>query len=217
MKLHTLVGVALFACATLVQAEQVEAPAIHIGDSWTFDKIDGWKKSKDFTRVTTVTALDDKEIRTESKTSGEDGTLVIVRTRELNEILRDTGSLKNTQTPYMPTFSFPLEVGKTWSKEFTTARSNAPNDKSTSTLTGNVVGREQVTVPAGIFDAFKIEVKGRYNRSTGHGSWSGELFHTIWYVPEVRYFVKWIYRDTGQNGRTFNHEIYELTSYKLNP
>jgi hypothetical protein len=83
---------------------------------------------------------------------------------------------------------------------------------ATIPMTVRVVGREQVTVPAGTFDAIKVVAEGRgetfINRIPMHS------VVTIWYAPEARRFVKF---DARTYERTLPQELatFELVEYKL--
>jgi hypothetical protein len=93
---------------------------------------------------------------------------------------------------------WPLEVGKEWSNSYTMER---PGEKSSESFENRVVvtKQEPVKVPAGTFDAFKIEI---YNARTG------ALLNEYWYAPEVKWFVK---------SRVYNREGVreeELQSFK---
>jgi len=75
-----------------------------------------------------------------------------------------------------------------------------------------IVGREQVTVPAGTFDAIKVVAEGRgytfINRFPIHS------IVTIWYAPAVKRFVKF---DARTYERNVPQELatFELVDYKL--
>jgi hypothetical protein len=83
---------------------------------------------------------------------------------------------------------------------------------ATIPMTVRVAGREQVTVPAGTFDAIKVVAEGRgetfINRIPMHS------IITIWYAPEARRFVKF---DARTYERTLPQELstFELVDYKL--
>ena len=81
--------------------------------------------------------------------------------------------------PFQP-LTWPLKVGKKWKNVFTMER---PQEESSTDFELEVVVAklEEVTVPAGKFKAFKIEV---YN------SRSGKLGSEYWYSPKVKWFVK---------------------------
>ena len=74
-----------------------------------------------------------------------------------------------------------------------------------------VVGKETVRVPAGSFEAWKLE-------ATSVNVWGGTTFHikfTYWYAPEMARTVKMVtdvQSQVGANGRT--QDIYELASFE---
>jgi hypothetical protein len=74
---------------------------------------------------------------------------------------------------------YPAElfVGKRWKTEFRQERSNGL--RYTFRYTLRVVGREKITVPAGTFDAYRIEAEG-FNMQLG-----ASLKRKIWVVPGI--------------------------------
>ena len=86
--------------------------------------------------------------------------------------------------------SFPLEVGKQWSF----VNDYVFNDPIFGTLQGRsknsvaVLGYEKVRVPAGEFDAFKLELKGTWVSPNNPAGGEGDF--TYWYAPAVRAVVK---------------------------
>jgi hypothetical protein len=109
------------------------------------------------------------------------------------------GRITVKRTAPFQTLSWPLEVGKEWSNSYFVERLG---EKSSESFEHRVVVTklEQVKVPAGTFDAFKIEI---YNARTG------TLLNDYWYAPEVKWFVK---------SRVYNREGVreeELQSFKV--
>lgn len=100
--------------------------------------------------------------------------------------------------PYQP-LSWPLEVGKEWNNSFTLERLV---EKSSQRFDNRVVVSkvESVQVPAGIYEALKIEVYGAY---------TGNLLNEYWYSPQVKWFV----RSRAYNQDGVREE--ELLSYKI--
>jgi len=188
-----------------------------VGDAWTYDRIDGKTKSKEFTTVISVTSADDKEIRTESKRTDNGTTLTTVRNKDLNRLVTDTPPGKTLSDPYHPEYAFPLTVGKTWEQKVVTTRSNQPDWKTVATLKGKVLGWEQVKVPAGTFNAIKIEIGGIYNGSDPRGQWNGLITETIWYVPELKNAARWTYQDNIRGRGDFNNDVWELVKYEPAP
>ena len=218
---------AIAACCLLVSGlvlsqsapqSKIEAPSNKVGDSWTFDRTDGLKNVKEYSSAVVVTAVSDSEIRTSATRSDNGNVATTIRNKELNRLSTETAIGKNVADPYYPSFAFPLEIGKTWEKEVTSTRSNEPDWKVVTSLKGRVVGWEKVTVPAGSFNALKIEVLGSYNGWKGSdsraGKWSGQSIDTAWYVPEVKNIVKSVYEESGLYMYA-SKVILELVEYKL--
>jgi len=108
------------------------------------------------------------------------------------------GKLTIKRTPSEQTLSWPLYVGKEWRNTF--VRENL-QEKSSQNFDYRVavVGEEKVQVPAGAFDAYKIEVYGYQSRN---------LVAEYWYSPVTKWYVK--LRVTRQDGMREE----ELLSYK---
>lgn len=95
--------------------------------------------------------------------------------------------------------SWPLEVGKEWRNTY--IRENI-EEKSSQTFDFRIVVAkiEEVRAPAGIIEAFKIEVYGFHD---------GNLRSEFWYSPQVKWFVKErLYQERGVLER-------ELISFKV--
>lgn len=74
-----------------------------------------------------------------------------------------------------------------------------------------VVAREQVTVPAGRFDAFKIEATGFTPANNNSGVIS--LLTRYWIAPGVRRFIAWEDMNRHSRGTIRRSERIELVSY----
>jgi hypothetical protein len=78
------------------------------------------------------------------------------------------------------TFSWPLAVGKEWRNRY--AEENLKNkSKDTIELSMVVSTIEEITVPAGTFQAARIEA---------YDSKSGRLLFERWYSPQAKFFIK---------------------------
>lgn len=77
-------------------------------------------------------------------------------------------------------FSWPLEAGKEWRNSFTRRnleqKSSGKSDRSML-----VAGVEEIKVPAGTFEAIKIEA---------YGFTTGRLREEYWYSPKAKWFIK---------------------------
>jgi hypothetical protein len=76
------------------------------------------------------------------------------------------------------------------------------------------LGWEKITVPAGEFDAMKVELTAFYQgEEVGTNGGSGQLKETLWFAPAVNNFVKLEYQDSDWQGRIFNRDMWELTTF----
>ena len=194
----------------------VERPEVVLGESWTYA---GYENENKFTLKVEIDQLSDKDIRVVVTPNGLAGLAQLqVFDRQWNqiEVFKD-GSRIVRFSPYLPVFKFPLEVGKVWAQHYDWQRmdlgdgnsgpetwaesrerkaSGRPNHGSTR-VEGKVLGWEEISVPAGIFTALKIELKSPHyagpetRRIFGKAELFGGLLETYWYVPEVKRFVKY--------------------------
>ncbi|MEA2659302.1 MAG: hypothetical protein QOF64_1898, partial [Candidatus Binatota bacterium] len=76
--------------------------------------------------------------------------------------------------------SWPLEAGKEWKIDHVLEQ---VQEKSSRTIDARVIvaNVEEITVPAGTFEMYRIEVYNNY---------TGKLFSEHWYSPKVKWFVK---------------------------
>jgi hypothetical protein len=96
--------------------------------------------------------------------------------------------------------------------EITSRRGSGASSRFEETI--KVVAWEDVEVPAGKFRALKIECEGTYQRlDTRAGGW---LRREIWYVPEVKRWVKWTYGE-GRGAPTSHYQknTDELIAFKV--
>src|SRR5258706_10532133 len=109
------------------------------------------------------------------------------------------------------------QVGKRWGERFYTARGGGQFDDE---MTAAIVARERIAVPAGEFDAFRIEaeIHGRVNdamlrsrRGPGSRLRSAEL--TLWEVPGLNFPVKERQVLHRRNG-DIEIQSYELSSLR---
>lgn len=107
---------------------------------------------------------------------------------------------------------FPLEVGNQWSYTSDWVLKDK-RSKGRSIVDVAVVGHEKVRVPAGEFDAFKIETKASFRGVSGINSQLvGESTGTYWYAPAARAVVKSVTRNPYLGMPTV-----ELVEFQLQP
>lgn len=168
---------------------KIEKPTVRVGDRWTYQNIDIWTNTTQYTNSLTVVAVSENEIRTQWKVLESSGGAnadtigTFVFDAQWNLRIQDPNietGLKRQYFPAFPSYSFPLELGKSWEGEVKYPNRSGDGEV-TNQLKWKVVGWESVTVPAGTSNALKISGTGFYSNArmrytTREGSTS-----TIWY------------------------------------
>jgi hypothetical protein len=98
-----------------------------------------------------------------------------------------------------------FQVGKKWTAAFIKTRDGLAR---TIYFDLHIVRREKVVVPAGSFDAFRIEGQG-WNRTFGK-----KLEMTLWLVPGLNFPVKHEKLNRNRMGRLADTERHELVSLR---
>ena len=233
----------LVTAAIAAPVDNVTAPAVKAGDSWTYKTTtekatSGWNQTRDVFKVSRVTS---SSIYFTVQPSGSTqppkelfGGLDWSRARDLG----------GTETVVNKPLSFPLNVGKTWKLEYTEDHpSNKLHKSEKWTEQFTVVGPETVEVPAGKFDAIKIECEGHWTAeieptrtvvqgaqvnaggvsmgtqvtNLGAGAKSGRVYKAFWYVPAVKRWVKSVEEYYSSGGVRNESYTGELESFEVNP
>ena len=165
------------------------APALAIGDNWTYRVRDGYTGLARPGQRLRVTEADSDRVRVAASFSGgQDETQVF--DREWNWVSRPATNLQSFEySPAYRALSFPLAVGKTWRAK---ATATDPRDgrRFPVWIEGTVQGWEKIKVPAGEFEALKIRrmVFIDYWEYTTRGR--SEIVEYEWYAPAVKQAVR---------------------------
>ena len=90
---------------------------------------------------------------------------------------------------------FPLAAGRVYPARWEMRRPRVGKFHVRHERSVKVVGWEEVEVPAGKFLALKVQAEGRWQRlDRKSGDWAR---NTVWYVPEVKRWVKSHYEDAS--------------------
>ena len=210
--LLALLACLLVAAPALAQtgAVRIESPGIRVGDTWIFNKIDGWKRTLEEVSVNVVKQSDRDGIVMESSSLDGSSVAKILRSTAFNLVRVESPGFSQAAKPFYPNYSFPLYAGKTWKGRVVLSNSKQPGTEVTAELQGRAVGWEMVTVPAGTFFALKLSMEGTYFAT---GLDRGTIADTLWYAPEVRNAVRYEYIDFAGTSQRYNHEIHELVRF----
>ncbi len=198
-KILTAAPLALLISFNVFAQAVTPTPKIAEQEVWVYEKIDGRRDTLEDRCSETVTGVSATQMTFRVKCE-KGAEYDAVYTLEGNFVSGD-GRKHST---YLPSLHFPLGVTSSWNEKYQLVKDGV-------TIFGNldvkVVGFEKVTVPAGTFDAFKLEYKGYYSRSDYPG-FSGFMKQTYWYAPALKRLIKTVYEDK------FDHTETVLVSYR---
>jgi hypothetical protein len=235
-----VLGIAGIIFSLSALADTLDAPVVKEGDTWTYrnthEKGTDWNQTRDEIKVSRATSSTiyfaqkqaDSTQSVKEAFSGADWS----RIRDIN------GKEIVVNKP----LSFPLSIGKTWNVQYTEQHPNKAHKYEQIDTKYTVVGYEQIEVPAGKYNALKIEVEGKWvaekepaqavvtgTESTKSGTSmttevrktdadivTGRLYKAFWYVPEAKRWVKSIEEYYSSGGVRNERTTSELESFKFN-
>ena len=231
--------VGLMLVSSALSAETFESPPVKEGDSWTYritteKGAAGWNQVHNeitVTRVTPTTIFISVKVSGSTQAPRE----VFVgsdwsRSRDVN----------GKETVVNKPFVFPLSIGKSWDLAYQEDSPNAQHKFEKFQDHFNVVGFEDIDVPAGKFRALKIEADGHWEaelapaqsvvqgaqsgqngttlvtqvQKTTDRQTSGRLYKAYWYAPEVKRWVKSIEENYSSGGVRNERFTQELESFR---
>jgi hypothetical protein len=180
------------------QAQLALTPSVAAGDEWRF-AVYYTVPSAVPNRSWVVKSVNSVHI--EATENGEP----LVMTRELNVLDSPRHSESDPRA-----LSFPMRVGDRW-RYSTDWLFKAKTSRGNLIVDVKVVSYEAVRVPAGIFEAFRLEAKGQLGgNSPSNTFFAGETATTYWYAPVARAIVKSVHHNPYQGTTTV-----ELVDFKL--
>ena len=194
------IAIALAAALSPVHAagEKGNAPEVKVGDHWKLEQRDARTGIKESEFVRRITAVSPDLIE------GTENDATLKMRPDLNPI-ESSINIAGGDPKFL---NFPLEVGKKWSFKYTFAN-KTNSGKGRVQLDAEVVAYEKITVPAGTFDAFRIENRGFWNNDASRNN--GRTKMVYWYAPVAKSVVRTEYEDG------YNNWIRELVEFQLQP
>ncbi len=183
----------------------VPRPAVKVGDKARYVQTDLWNNSVTARTESEVLELTPDGFVARSTSTANPQPAMLRWTSDFHPCR----SLENSSaTVCAGAFKFPMEIGTKQSYEklpWTNGRGHMSGDCE-------VKGSEKITVPAGAFDAVRLECKGFWNMVTG-GTASGRQTETYWYAPAVGRAVRIEYSQFEPSGRQFLKNRTELIEF----
>ncbi len=194
------------------------APSIfpRAGDSWTYRYVNGWKKDSPQTVVVTVEEADGERVTDRMSLKGGRGVrsgdersyearieaverplgsdVRIIELLPYAQVLLKEG-LKPGQEKKFPDMALGIETYR---------------------VTAKIVGQEKVSVPAGSFDAWRMEILGQRLGTALVPAQVGVVAlinHTIWFAPEIKRVVKVVHRGGNSWRAVVDDDSLELVAH----
>jgi hypothetical protein len=192
---------ALAVLAGTALAQKADRPAIKAGDQWKFVMYYGIP-SLEPNRVWVINSVTPDGI--EGTENGEP----LMLTTDLNIVESPRQTDSNPRQ-----LRFPLEVGDRWSYTNDYLLKYKNESKGSALVNVAVVSYEKIRVPAGEFDAFKLEAKASFRGVSAFNSQTaGDSIWTYWYAPAARAIVRSVSRNPYLGTSTV-----DLVEFRLQP
>lgn len=200
---------AFFIGVATAHAQDASRPDVKAGDTWVYRRTDFMDNHKSVLKLQ-VTFANEKVIHVVQVNQAGEKEVDSTATAEWNTV---TSARDGVFTPDSGLLHFPLHPGARWKSSYTVKFPRQDFDAHHDRWV-TVVGWEEVQVPAGRFHALKVVSEGSVQRSDRPRP--GDVSETVWYAPEVRRFVKWVFESRNRMGPVQSWE-FELTAYLLQP
>jgi hypothetical protein len=226
---------------TSAEAQDLNLPKFTTDDSWIYHETiqKGDKTAANDTEISVVRA-DSQDLLVGLKVVGSARSPVEMMFKPDWAKFR---GLNGVETVVNRPLAFPLALGKSWNVNYAENNPNPHYVRETVDIAYKVVGWEDVTTPAGAFKALKIEGKGNWVADTaarvqtnavlakqgaaaaqssqnvvqGPQRVTGRIYRVVWYVPEVKRWVKSRDETLSSTGQVSESAEAELTAFHIAP
>jgi len=192
-------------------ASAADAGKPRVGESWTYRTSGKWPTSPKRSIVIAVQSVAN-DVVTEGLRA--DGLASDVRhSVGARPMFMSWGQIGNEFSPYLGAYADLDRLGTL--RGFATP--DVPPSWSQWHSEAKVVGRESVTVPAGRFQAHKVEVWSSRSASGGPIMANIEpvrIHYLIWYAPTVKRYVKMQRRVLYASGTEAERDLFELVAHR---
>jgi len=189
-----------------------------VGDTWKYVHIDRWTNITKGPFVHRATSVSPQQIHETVRLEASDNGSEQIFTRE--------AAFTEHSLSGMPEFAPFLQAFDALEKPGEWRAIPAESDNAMKwSFNGRITGTETITVPAGTFDATRVELEAsrpmdygdvRATQSRKDRIYVTRVTYVVWYVPEVKRIVKCTRDEMNWNAHPGDMETYELVGYKLN-
>ena len=182
---------ALVSCAALAQLDGIVAkPDVKVDDRWLYRRMDHRFEPPALLYELRVSFVDAHAIHTVLSRQGKPRESDATWTPEWNGVVSVDDGVVEIKSGLL---QFPLSVGREYQSLWEMRRPRVGKFHARHERKVKVAGWEEIEVPAGKFLALKVTAEGSWRRLDRPATdWAR---NTIWYVPEVKRWVKNLYED----------------------
>ena len=168
----------------------VALPEVKVDDRWVYRRTDRRLKPPTQVYEIRVTFVDSRAIVAVVEGQGGKGQSDATWMRDWQSAVSPDGGVVETERSLL---QFPLAPGRQYQAAWDIRRPGFGEFHVRHERRVTVVGWEDVEVAAGKFRALKIQADGHFRRLDKEVR--DEARNTIWYVPQVKRWVKSVYKD----------------------
>jgi hypothetical protein len=195
--------------------EDVNRPALNVGDRWLFRTTDGFTGLE--TRRVEWLIVELNESGLPRITLMVNGVPVTSATPNKDFVKTWPPAGFRTESGSYTPLDFPLYVGKQWSSEFGVRWLTDVTQIVPYRRKANVEAWETIHVPAGEFRTVRVVHEGTARVHMRDGEFNVPTRDVFWYSPDAKHYVKREIRfmQSGMGGIQI-HTVEELLEYKVN-
>lgn len=187
---------------------QTNAFGFTVGDRWRYQVVDKFKKEvvKNYGRKVTGIQPDGSVLVDDgAQRWTSEGALLLSDYKDGYSISQEGSNNVRYPSKLAAGSSEPIKITENW-KEPTGSGINEYN------LTMKVIGEEDITVPAGSFRSWRVEMTGNFTQLSSNRT--GSFKQTCWYVPQVLAYAA-CDRERRIGTNMLNYDRTELTSFTV--
>ncbi len=188
----------------------------HVGDRWQYRATSVWKNVEPRSYTYQVRQVSEREVTETIAIANAAKAPVTQAIGAAPRFVewRGDGYYLVEFNPFLQSFD-DLRPGVEWKR---LATPNADPFYSNWYGHGRVVGWERVTVPAGTFNALRVDLDSSRKATASlamQGAEPVRIVHVAWYVPDAKRTVKQVRTVFSASGRKLDEDTLELTSYTV--
>ncbi len=188
----------------------INSRGISSGDRWRYQVVDKWRGEVVRNYTTAIARVgDDNHLFTAGGTRYDEWLRPVVT--------QDANGTRVEYTPYQPRWWEGMQPGQKQSASYQQRRIQADGSVTLIDIEATLLFKtvEKVKVPAGEFDAQRIEIASEAKgRSAAGNRWWQRWTTVWWYSPELRNFVAMEFEARDERNTLVNSQREELTGYE---